>query len=209
MNESRNFQAPDLDLTALAQALTQWYQQQQFEVQTIPIPDGLMMQARQFEGWRKALGVSSALQIVFHQRPNELTVEMGAAKWSDKAAAGAVGWFLLWPLAFTAAYGAWQQSKLPERTFEFIQQYLTGGLPGTPTWRAPGAATAPSMPEAPAPAMSAAPPAGGTAQAPAPAPAAELAGAQPSEGATFCSHCGNQLQPDMLFCPKCGTKVGG
>ncbi|MBQ0017332.1 MAG: zinc-ribbon domain-containing protein [Clostridiales bacterium] len=25
----------------------------------------------------------------------------------------------------------------------------------------------------------------------------------------FCSHCGNQVQDDVLYCSKCGEKIGG
>jgi hypothetical protein len=51
-------------------------------------------------------------------------VEIGAGKWIDKAAGGAVGMFLLWPLAFTAGFGAWQQIKMPDKIFEFIGSRL-------------------------------------------------------------------------------------
>ena len=45
----------------------------------------------------------------------------------DKVGAGAVGMFVLWPLAVTTAWGAWQQSQLPKQTFEFIQEFVSLG----------------------------------------------------------------------------------
>jgi hypothetical protein len=57
-------------------------------------------------------------------RDSDLTVEVGAGRWIDKAAAGTVSLFVLWPLAVTAAIGAWQQMKMPERTFAAIEEYI-------------------------------------------------------------------------------------
>jgi hypothetical protein len=54
-----------------------------------------------------------------------LTVQIGAGKWIDKAAAGTVSLFLLWPLAITAGFGAWQQMQMPEKVFDFIASRLT------------------------------------------------------------------------------------
>ncbi|HLO89004.1 MAG TPA: hypothetical protein VK203_28905 [Nostocaceae cyanobacterium] len=73
------------------------------------------------------MGLSSALNIVLRYHNNILTVEIGAGKWADKAIVGTISMFVLCPLAFTAAYGAWQQKKLPQRTFDFIQQYIYQG----------------------------------------------------------------------------------
>jgi len=28
--------------------------------------------------------------------------------------------FILWPLAITAGYGAWEQMKMPEKVFDYI-----------------------------------------------------------------------------------------
>ncbi len=187
MNDFRTFHAPKVALPALVEAVAQWYQGQNFEIQTAPAQGGMMLQARQAGDWRKAFGTSSALQMVFRTQGEDLVVEMGAGKWSDKAAAGAVGWFLLWPLAFTAAYGAWQQSKLPDRTFEFVERYLAGGTQvsygGPPA--PPAVAAAASAPAAPVPAST---------------PTA-------AHGAGFCSRCGAALAADALFCQKCGAKV--
>ena len=41
-----------------------------------------------------------------------------------KAAAGTVSLFILWPLAITAGFGAWEQMKMPERVFDYIGSRL-------------------------------------------------------------------------------------
>jgi hypothetical protein len=53
-----------------------------------------------------------------------LTVQIGAGKWIDKAAAGTVSMFVLWPLAITAGIGAWEQMKMPEKIFNYIGTQL-------------------------------------------------------------------------------------
>jgi hypothetical protein len=71
------------------------------------------------------VGMSTALNIVFHQVDDTVNVEMGAGRWIDKATIGAVAYFILWPLAVTAGVGAWQQIKMPERVSEHIAAFLS------------------------------------------------------------------------------------
>lgn len=125
MSDTRSFHTPTLNLPGLVQAMDEWFQFQKYEVQVLELPGGdRVIQARQGGAWRNMLGLSSALNIVLRQRNADLVVEIGAGKWADKAIVGTVSLFVLWPLAFTAAYGTWQQSKLPQRTFDFIQQFI-------------------------------------------------------------------------------------
>jgi len=64
--------------------------------------------------------MSTSLNIVFRQDGDILNVEIGAGKWIDKAAVGTVSMFILWPLAVTAGFGAWEQMKMPDRVFGYI-----------------------------------------------------------------------------------------
>ena len=133
MSEQQVFQAPNLRLDHLAQAIGDWYRAQKFEVQVLPVPgEGMVVQAKQQEGWRNALGMSSTLNIGLRYTESTLVVEIGAGKWADKAVVGGVGALLVWPLFFTAAYGAWKQSNLPRQTFEFIQAFISGMAPQNP-----------------------------------------------------------------------------
>ena len=60
MSEQQIFQAPNLRLDHLAQAIGDWYRAQRFDVQVLPVPgEGMVVQAKQQEGWRNALGMSS------------------------------------------------------------------------------------------------------------------------------------------------------
>ena len=207
MSEQRMFHAPNLNMGQLVQALAEWYRAQKFDVQVLDLPQGgVVIQARQEEAWRSLMGISSALNVVLRRQGEHLVVEVGAGKWVDKAIAAGAGLFVLWPLLFTAAYGAWRQSKLPQRTFEFIQQYIATGaaLPAdTAAWLAGryqeaqryAGEAAPSPP----PAVS-----------PTPVPTPVSAGGSPAPRAyRFCPSCGAELPSGARFCPSCGAKLGG
>src|ERR1044072_152699 len=89
MSEQQVFQAPNLRLDHLAQAIGDWYRAQKFDVQVLPVPgEGMVVQAKQQEGWRNALGMSSTLNIGLRYKESTLIVEIGAGKWADKAIAG-------------------------------------------------------------------------------------------------------------------------
>ena len=53
MSETRKFYAPKLDLDGLGQALSSWFQGQNYDVQVVEIPGGdKVLQARR-GGWRR------------------------------------------------------------------------------------------------------------------------------------------------------------
>ena len=56
----------------------------------------------------------------------QLNVTLGEGQWADKLGAGAVGLFLLWPLAVTAGIGAYKQKKLPSEIFEVVYRCTMG-----------------------------------------------------------------------------------
>jgi len=183
MAEQKIYHAPNVNLQELAKVVSEWFQNKGFEAQTLKAPGGgLTVQARRPESWRSFVGLSAALNVTMTPQDDNLVVQMGAAKWVDKAAVGAVGLLIFWPALIPAAYGAWKQSQLPKQVFELIDQYIaTGQAPAT-------------IPAA----------------APTPTPTAEAELRCPSCGkpvspeAKFCPYCGAALQ---LTCPECGAKV--
>ena len=102
--------------------LKNWLISQNFNCQQLTIEEGgTLLQVAKKGGWRKIFGTSTALNIVLHQSSNNITVEIGAGRWLDKAAVGAAS--ILWPpLLFTAGFGAWQQMKLPNKIYQYISE---------------------------------------------------------------------------------------
>jgi hypothetical protein len=120
-SKSRRYACPQSEATQLIADLKRWLDGEGFTSQQMNTDGGgVLLQIKKRGNWRDFVGMSTSLNVVFYQATDTLTVEIGAGKWIDKAAVGAVSWFVLWPLAVSAAYGAWEQLKMPERIFNFI-----------------------------------------------------------------------------------------
>ena len=117
--------APDV-VPRLIADVRGWLGSQEFDSQQMNAEGGSqLLQIKKRGEWRGWVGMSTSLNILFNQSGDTLVVEIGAGKWIDKAGAGVVSLFLLWPLAITAGFGAWEQMKMPERIFDFVGERLS------------------------------------------------------------------------------------
>jgi len=116
----------DVDaFSSLLPALTKWLDSRQFDSQLLQTQEGkTLIQVSKRGGWRKLIGNSTALNVLLDHDNTALTVEIGAGRWIDKASVGIISIFILWPLAVTAAIGTWNQIKMPEKVFAYIDQEL-------------------------------------------------------------------------------------
>ena len=122
---SRRYTCPEEDAVRLIQDVKGWLDSQGFDTQQVSADDqSLLIQIKKRGGWRDLVGMATSLNILFHHNADTLTVEIGAGKWVDKAAVGAVSVVILWPLAITAGMGAWEQMKMPDRIFDFVGSRL-------------------------------------------------------------------------------------
>jgi serine/threonine protein kinase len=129
-NQLRLYRAPGLRMAELTRHLQNWLRGEGFNTQDLKTEDGeTLIQIQQQGSWRKLVGMETALNIVLDKRGGELTVEIGAGQWCDKVAAGVVSLFVLWPLAVTAAIGAWNQAQMPERIFSRVDDFLASRQP--------------------------------------------------------------------------------
>ncbi|GAB4429476.1 MAG: hypothetical protein OHK0039_48110 [Bacteroidia bacterium] len=120
-NQTKSFAAPGLDLDGLVDDFCQWLENDDYKTQSLKTEEGnTLVQLEQRGGWRKFTGMSTALNVVFSLRDDNLNVEIGAGQWIDKIAGGTVGMLVLWPLAVTTAIGIWNQSQMPDKIFRFI-----------------------------------------------------------------------------------------
>lgn len=123
--KTRRFACSPERYDRLIEDLKTWLEGQDYNCQHLTTEqDGVLLQVAQKGSWRKFVGMSTSLNVVFRQKGDTVAVEIGAGKWIDKAAAGTVSLFVLWPLAVTAGIGAWQQMKLPEKIFDYIGNRL-------------------------------------------------------------------------------------
>ena len=126
MTQSKSFPCPSSRFSELITSTQSWLSGEGFQCQKLQTEDGgTLLQINRVGEWRKFVGMSTALNIVFHQVENTVNVEMGAGRWIDKAATGTVGFLILWPLAIIAGIGAWQQMKMPERVFEHVARFVS------------------------------------------------------------------------------------
>lgn len=122
----QSFHCPESQYLNLISSTRNWLAGEGFKHQKLATEDGgVLIQVEKSGGWKKLVGMSTALNIVFHQVDNTVNVEIGAGRWADKAVVGTLSLVVLWPLAVTAGFGAWQQAKMPERIFGHISSFLS------------------------------------------------------------------------------------
>jgi hypothetical protein len=125
-SKSRRYICAQVDSARLIADVRRWLESENFTTQQVSTDDhGVLLQIKKRGKWRDYFGMATSLNIGFHQSGDALTVQIGTGNWVDKAAAGTVGMLVLWPLAFTAGYGIWEQTKIPDKVFDFIGARLT------------------------------------------------------------------------------------
>jgi hypothetical protein len=125
MSQVKAFEFTSELLPKLIEKLETWLLGENFRVQTLKTEEGnSLIQIEKRGGWRKVVGMSTALNIVFQPVENILNVEIGAGRWLDKAAAGAISMVILWPLLVTAGIGAFQQMGMPDKIYGRIEYLL-------------------------------------------------------------------------------------
>jgi hypothetical protein len=118
---SRRYACPEEDTVRLINDVKVWLDSQGFDTQQVSADDqSLLVQIKKRGSWRDLVGMATSLNVLFHHNNETLTVEIGAGKWVDKAAVGAISLFILWPLAIPAGMGAWEQMKMPDKIFDFV-----------------------------------------------------------------------------------------
>ncbi len=121
---TRRFNIPRHEIGNLIDHLRTWLRFENFDTQLVETEDGgLLLQTAKRGGWRKLVGMDTAVNVLLYSHENVLTVHIGAGRWLDKAVAGGVGIFLVWPLAITAGFGAYEQMRLPDRIFDQIDGF--------------------------------------------------------------------------------------
>jgi len=121
MSQSRSFSCHGILFSEEINSTRDWLTEQGFKSQQLSTEDGgIVLQIEKEGTWRKIIGMSTALNIAFHRIENTVNIEIGEGRWIDKAAVGTISMLVLWPLAITSGFGAWQQMKMPEKIFNFI-----------------------------------------------------------------------------------------
>lgn len=199
MADQKTYNAPGLDVSQLAQSMADYFAGQGFEAQVLPGAGGAVaVQIRKADTVRVVMGATSALMVTLTAANDMLTVQTAATKWGDKAIGAVAGVLLFWPALIPAAYGAFEQTKLPQKVFGYVEQYLGGAAPAAAPVARPAASSKP---------------AGSAGTVPCPSCRKPV-----KAGAKFCEHCGASLDfkcgkcgaslnPGAKFCENCGAQV--
>jgi hypothetical protein len=108
--ESLFYQTQDLNLPAIAQALTLEYRAKGYEAQQFGDMNHVTIQLKKESTLRAITGFNKALGISMQRVQGGTLVTVGAQDWVDQIAVGAVG-LAIHPLLITAAIGALQQNN--------------------------------------------------------------------------------------------------
>ena len=105
--------------------VTRFLHNNKMEVQTLGHAECKVIQARvRKAGAKKLLGMDKAIEVRLPQEGQRLVVEMGNAKWADKAVVMVVSMFVMWPLAITSGVGIYKQNELFAEIKTVIDQYF-------------------------------------------------------------------------------------
>lgn len=117
---STSFACSQEQFVNLTKKLKNWLDKQGYEHQDIKEGDGIIIQIAKKGILRQVTGMSQALNIQLVHRKQNLNVKLSGGKWLDKAGFVTAGTLFFAPLALTAGFGAWQQSRLPKKIIDFI-----------------------------------------------------------------------------------------
>jgi hypothetical protein len=209
--DKRSFYAPDIDPAMMAEALGEWYRGQGYQTQTFSTGNGVAVQARKESTWRTLAGMSNALTVTVALVGESIEVEVGGAKWAEKAAAGGAGLILLGPIGLIGAgVGTYQQTQLQSQTWQYVDGLIraNSAYAGSMPLGLPPATTTPQRPpmagQAPLGQQRSPAPVAGGGGPPAPINFTVNVGGQ-APAAAACSQCGKAMRPGAKFCDNCGA----
>jgi RNA polymerase subunit RPABC4/transcription elongation factor Spt4 len=214
----------------LASNLESTYLAQGYQTQMLPMEDGsLVVQIRKENTLKTITGTSESISVSIRPFADDLKVRVGEGKWIDKVGAGVAGWFLLWPLLFTAGYGLYKQSQLVNEVWAFIEAFLRTASEPPPyaapmdapghaqpsSWQAPPPAESPAHPYPPPsaprqaqpyppPSPQPPPPQAQSYPPPAAPPQAPSKSGPPGRSSKQCPGCKTLIRMKAQFCPHCG-----
>lgn len=168
--------------------------QKGMDTQSAKTTEGYVIQASQpSDAWKTISGTRLAITVHMTIINDMLNVTIGEGQWSDKLGAGAIGWFVAWPLAVTAVVGAFRQKNLPSEIFALVERTIyTGGrevmVQGSGSVLAEGEVACPNC----------------KSHNPSGSQFCNKCGTKLNSN---CPNCGAQTNPSMNFCNNCGTKL--
>ena len=190
--DTRFYRAPDLNIERIARDLEGLYLSQDYQVQHFGNKDRMVVQLKMGSQLEAVIGMQAALTLTLQRFPRGVVATVGQQQWVDKAAAGAIGMLLLWPLAVTAGVGAIRQASLESQLFSMLDTVVLQQRTDVKIEAVPPDIESQARQQAP------------------PSPYESPASGQQSQhgGSPKCSNCGELYDAEDLYCSRCGKPLG-
>lgn len=186
MSESRVYKLPEnISVDNVAQYVESFFRTEKgMIVQSSPVSEGYIIQATSEQnGWKTISGTKLAISVQLTSTGDTLVVQTGEGQWADKIGAGALAWFVAWPLAITAGIGISRQKKLPKEVMDSIDRYIYSGGK-TVVVGGPSGSLKPGAGEAICPGC----------------------GIRVPDSTVFCTKCGTKIH-NYIQCPSCNASL--
>ena len=176
--ETRYYQAEGINLERLGVELARMFSAQGYQAQHFGNRDYMTVQLKKGNEIVAIFGLQAALTVIMQRTPGGMQAMIGQQKWADKAAVGAVGFFIpaLWPLMLTAGAGIVQQASLANQVMNGLDMLVHQQFPNAQ--RGPVSSATPF----------------------------QQAGSQ-TASPLVCSNCQTANEPDDKFCMQCGSPL--
>ena len=137
--ESRFYNSKDINIQQIAVDLVRAYQAMGYQAQNIGDKEQMIIQLKKGSEFEAIVGMQAALSVTLQQNANGVMVGIGRQKWIDKAAVGVASLVIpiLWPLTFTAGFGAIRQAKLGTEVLNTLDGLIQQQMPNVQRGPAP------------------------------------------------------------------------
>jgi len=218
--DARFYNSEEIDIERLANDLENAYRAQNYQVQQVGNKDQMLVQLKKGGDFEALIGMQAALSVTLQHIGGGTLAMIGQQKWIDKAAVGAVGMLVFWPLAATAGVGAIRQASLANQVLNVVDGLVRQQRPGVQMGPIP-AQVMPQVQQQWAPPTYSSPV---PQYVPSYVPSSQSATASPAapvqtglrcpncntpydSGDTYCTGCGRPLAPQKTLCPNCKAEI--
>jgi pSer/pThr/pTyr-binding forkhead associated (FHA) protein len=120
----RTYEIDDPNIEQIVTEIEQYFSAHQYDHQPISQGAVWIVQGRKAGGWRDWLGMGQAATVVIELMDNGLKVSIGGAKWFDKGAGMATGFFTVGVTWVTSAVGIVQQQQMVDDIWLIIERFV-------------------------------------------------------------------------------------
>ena len=206
--ETRYYQAEGINIERLAVDLDRLFASQGYQTQHFGNRNHMTVQLKKGGEIVALFGLQSALTVVMQQAPGGMQAMIGQQRWVDKAAVGAVGFFIpvLWPLMLTAGAGVVMQASLANQVMNGLDMLVNQQFPNAQRGPASPFQQSGASTMAPTPLVCSS---CQTANEPGDKFCMQCGAplAAKAEEKVHCSNCGAEMKAGAAFCTQCGSSA--